>query len=89
MGAASAAAWITSPLDMAKLRLQVQRSTDLMFGYKHMVHGLGLIREKEGLLGLWKGAGARVAFVAPYSAVIICTYDSIKLFLARDRLRNM
>ncbi len=46
----------TSPLDMAKLRLQVQRSTDLMFGYKHMVHGLGLIREKEGLLGRRKAA---------------------------------
>ena len=85
MFSASLAAWVTSPLDMAKLRLQIQRSNNFQYGYRHMFHGMSSILRRERIGGLWKGSAARVAFVAPYSAIIICTYDSIKLALANSR----
>lgn len=59
--------FITSPLDMAKLRMQIQRGErarsgkldaslgEGRFGYKNMFHGMYLILQKEGILALYKG----------------------------------
>ena len=58
---------ITSPLDMAKLRMQIQRGERALsndktaslsqgrFGYKNLFHGIYLIYTKEGFLALYKG----------------------------------
>ena len=76
------AALITNPLDMAKLRLQVQRAGGgLQFGYRNLLHGVREVVREEGVRGLWKGAGARVAFFAPSSALNIAIFDSVKAHL--------
>jgi Mitochondrial carrier protein len=61
------AAFLTSPLDMAKLRMQIQRGERAVsgetgrplekgtFGYRNMFHGIYLIYSKEGFLALYKG----------------------------------
>ena len=73
------AALITNPLDMAKLRLQVQRGgRGLDFGYRNLLHGMRCIVQEEGSKALWKGAGARIAFFAPSSALNIAIFDSLK-----------
>lgn len=63
----SLATFITSPLDMAKLRMQIQRGERALkgtpsaslsegrFGYKNMFHGIYLILKNEGFFALYKG----------------------------------
>ena len=56
---------ITNPLDMAKLRMQIQRAEratgtaenfEGRFGYKNMFHGIQLIYKNEGIPSLFKGS---------------------------------
>lgn len=77
--AGAAAGLLTNPLDLAKLRIQVQRGRTANvqaggavargtgatpFLYRHMFDGLAQIVQKEGVAALWKGALARCAFQA-------------------------
>ncbi len=60
----------TNPLDMAKLRIQVQRrhvnsgtATDTVgFNYNNVFDGIVKIFREEGIRGMFKGATARMAF---------------------------
>ena len=76
------ASLLTNPLDMAKLRIQVQRgnrtSPAFQFNYRNIVHGVSEIARKEGPRGLFKGAGARIAFHAPATAITIALYEECK-----------
>jgi hypothetical protein len=54
-GSGAIAAFITSPLDLAKLRMQIGTSNLGMIG------SLRSIYYREGISGLFKGAGARVS----------------------------
>ena len=79
--AGSGAAWLSSPLDMIKLRIQVQRRSQeaaaragkgageegFTFAYRGMLDGLGTVLREEGARALWKGAATRVAFMVPNS----------------------
>ena len=65
MIAGAGASLITNPLDLVKLRLQVQRGSTSgkkasEFQYKHMVDGLIQVVRKEGTLALWNGSFARM-----------------------------
>lgn len=79
--AGSAAAWATSPLDMAKLRMQVERrrlgggSAEAAVEYGNMVQSLMRIYAMEGVQGLWKGSVARVAFTASNTAVTMAVFE--------------
>ena len=80
------AALVTNPLDMAKLRLQVQRGgRGLDFGYRNLLHGMRCIVQDEGSKALWKGAGARIAFFAPSSALNIAIFDTLKGWIITQR----
>eukprot|EP01083_Nonionella_stella_P048648 129926_1 len=78
--AGGTAAFITNPLDMSKLRIQVQRRSKHVFpfAYRHIVHGVVSIARQEGARALWKGAGARMAQAAPSGAINIALYESFK-----------
>lgn len=81
------AAFITSPLDMAKLRIQVQRGggaagagegaarSAFDFNYRNVFHGVAQIARGGGIRGLWRGATARVAFMSPATAITIAAYE--------------
>jgi hypothetical protein len=77
------ASFLTNPLDMAKLRIQVQRSGAFEFGYKNIFHGLKCIVQEEGFKGLWKGAGARMAFHVPSTALTIAMFDTLKDYFTK------
>lgn len=74
--AGSVASFLSSPLDLAKLRLQIQRGsgqkTDSMSGM------LAAIYRKDGLRGLFRGAGARVLFHTPTTALTISLFEYCK-----------
>mmetsp|Transcript_15029 Transcript_15029/g.27054 ORF Transcript_15029/g.27054 Transcript_15029/m.27054 type:complete len:338 (-) Transcript_15029:68-1081(-) len=83
--AGSIAAFLTNPLDKAKLRLQVQRSQEAagqsesrLFYYRNFWHGLRSIYVKEGISGLFRGAGARIMFQAPSTAITIACFSWIR-----------
>ena len=55
---------LTNPLDIAKVRMQVQRAEGYVtgksgeharFGYKNVFHGVYSIAQNEGFLSLFKG----------------------------------
>ena len=91
--AGGSASLLTNPLDLAKLRLQVQRSggctsagadafavstsaaTTPAFHYRGLVDALVTIVRTEGWTALLKGAGARVAFHAPSTAITLTTFE--------------
>ena len=93
-GAGALASWLTSPLDMAKLRLQVQRgrlaamattgaTNNQAEQYTSMVDCLRKVyRNEGGVRGLFRGAGARVLHVVPATAVTMSCYEKCRSFYA-------
>ena len=79
------ASWLTSPLDMAKLRLQVQRasSTQDRTSTTTMVQILRQVLKNEGISGLFRGAGARVLHFAPATTITMTAYETCRSFYAR------
>lgn len=84
--------WITSPLDMAKLHVQVlpywnqQKKTYnknffRLSGIKDMVLCLKLIYEKFGIKGLYRGSGGRVLHIVPLTTINIFCYELFKSYL--------
>jgi len=95
-GAGALASWMTSPLDMAKLRLQVQRggvavasagtqSTAASVGsYTGVADCLISAFRKDGVKGLFRGAGARVLHFVPATTATMTCYESCRSFLQND-----
>lgn len=92
-GAGAAASWLTSPLDMAKLRIQIQRggggaaNASMTDGggvvYRGMVNCLSVTYRAEGVRGLFRGAVARVLHFAPATAITMTCYETCRGFYAR------
>jgi hypothetical protein len=90
--AGALASWITSPLDMAKLRLQVQRGHKVGIGnncrsghtyYKNMWDCLSRVFRQDGVRGLFRGAGARVLHFAPATTITMTCYEKCRIFYSR------
>eukprot|EP00977_Amphora_coffeiformis_P018315 scaffold6395_cov159-Amphora_coffeaeformis.AAC.4 len=87
--AGAAASWLTSPLDMAKLRLQVQRGRSVSVtsanlpAYRGMIDCLVHSYQQGGMAGLFRGAGARVLHFAPATTVTMTAYESCRTFFAK------
>jgi hypothetical protein len=84
--AGAAASVLTNPMDIAKLRLQVQRGGrghGFAFGYRNMFDGMRQIWLAEGARGLFKGVGARVLFHSPATALTIALYEQLKVVFGR------
>ena len=86
-GAGSIAAWLSSPLDMIKLRIQVQRQAQsaaaegaegFSFGYRGVVDGLATVFREEGARALWRGAGTRMCFTVPNMSISMVAFEWCK-----------
>lgn len=90
--AGAIASWMTSPLDMAKLRLQVQRgglassssSVSVQVHYHSVVHCLRHVYKESGVAGLFRGAGARVMHFAPAMAITMTSFETCKSYFAKS-----
>jgi len=84
MMAGAGASLITNPLDMAKLRMQVQRAGKegggdvTQFYYKNMFHGVYRISKEEGVLALFNGSLARIMFHIPMVAISMSLLEYVK-----------
>ena len=74
--AASTATVMTHPLDLAKTRLQTLRFESANSASMRSV--LANVVEREGFRGLFAGVTARVAAVAPGSAISFYVYETLK-----------
>lgn len=88
-GSGALASWLTSPLDMAKLRLQVQRGQTTAAAASNNTGQTKLYRGMFDCLHaaykkgeLFRGAGARVLHFAPATTVTMTTYEKCKNFYA-------
>lgn len=90
--AGALASWVTSPLDMAKLRLQVQRglqpagTNNITTTYTGVLDCLQKTHKAGGLRGLWRGAGARVLFTVPATTITMTSYETCRSFIAKSLL---
>ncbi|KAI9987312.1 hypothetical protein PInf_023313 [Phytophthora infestans] len=83
--AGATASFLTNPLDLIKLRLQVQRayaSQGTPAAYRGIIDGLTQVIRQEGVFALYKGAGARVAFHAPSTAITMSLFESCRRVFA-------
>jgi hypothetical protein len=78
--AACLAGTITNPLDMAKLRLQVQRAGNdtKSFQYNHMFDAMYKIARAEGPTALFNGALARIFYQVPAIAISMTVMEQCK-----------
>jgi hypothetical protein len=77
--AGSAASVLTNPLDLVKLRIQIERRTAAGAGGALGVAGmLGRIWRVEGLSGLFRGAAARILFHAPNTAITMALFETCR-----------
>jgi Mitochondrial carrier protein len=94
--AGALASWVTSPLDMAKLRLQVTRgqvaakalSPHLATGdrpvvYRGVVHCLQDAYATSGIRGLFRGAGARVLHFTPATTITMTSYETCRTWVSK------
>mmetsp|Transcript_33868 Transcript_33868/g.36550 ORF Transcript_33868/g.36550 Transcript_33868/m.36550 type:complete len:327 (-) Transcript_33868:98-1078(-) len=93
-GAGAIASFLTSPLDMVKLRLQVQRGTQTTplstvvndtptILHRGMSDALTYAWRTGGFTGLFKGAGARVLHFVPLTTVTMTSYETCRIFFNR------
>ncbi len=82
------ASLITNPLEVARVRLQVQRQEAIIhpdgsmekgsFGYRSVMDGIMKIASKEGYMALWRGYGTRVFYMAAQAAVNLSLLDAFR-----------
>jgi hypothetical protein len=88
------ASWLTSPLDMAKLRLQVQRgelyelNTSSTTHYRGVMDCLRHSMQTGGMRGLFRGAGARVLHFAPATTITMSTYEFCRSLIGSFLTKN-
>jgi Mitochondrial carrier protein/Mitochondrial 18 KDa protein (MTP18) len=89
-GAGALASFLTSPLDMAKLRLQVQRGARIsssghspQTNHRGMVDALQFAYQSGGVRGLFRGAGARVLHFVPATTITMTTYETCRNFFQK------
>lgn len=83
------AAFVTTPLDVAKTLLNTkeqERSLSRERRIRGMVGALRAIYAKAGVVGYFKGASARVLFQMPSAAICWSVYELFKHLLGLKRL---
>lgn len=80
-GAGSLAGACTTPLDVAKTRLQTQGEFKTE-KYSGMLDALWKVWKREGYRGLTRGLGARVTFHSMSAALAWTTYEQVKHIMA-------
>ena len=80
--AGAIASCTTNPLDLIKLRLQVQRASngnvENTGSHYRLFDGLFTVYRVEGVNGMFRGATARVLFHAPNTAITMALYEFCK-----------
>lgn len=71
------AAYLVTPADVIKTRLQVQARAG-QSTYNGVIDAIGKITKEEGFLAFWKGGPARVFRSAPQFGFTLLTYEILQ-----------
>lgn len=85
--AGGCAAAVTTPLDVAKTRLQTEGVHSSTKYSTSAIATLRQIVQEEGLSAIWRGVQPRVLFHVPAAAVCWGTYETVKGFLVQHQER--
>lgn len=87
------ASLLTNPLDLVKVRMQVQRAEMSLrndgqlekgrFGYRNVFHGISQAVQTEGMLSLWKGCGSRILHMAMQAAINLSLLEKLRGMIIR------
>lgn len=84
--AGAVARFIVSPLDMLKIRFQLQTTTGDTRKYRSLRSAAATVLREEGLRAFWKGNLLATCMIAPYSATTFMVNQQIKaMFLESNR----
>ena len=72
---------ISTPMDVVKTRMQVSLSLEYNGQGTSMLAMWKDIYSSEGMGGLWRGNTARMARVVPSCAIMLGTYEGVKVIL--------
>lgn len=76
--AGGTARMVVSPLDVLKIRFQVQSDMSSRFQYTSMTSATRTIFLREGIAGFWKGNVAALLMVMPYASIQFATFYQLK-----------
>jgi solute carrier family 25 S-adenosylmethionine transporter 26 len=68
---------LTTPLDVAKTRIMLTRTSQLEGGYSRTWETMTRVYREEGPFALFKGIGPRVLWISLGGAVFLGTYDGV------------
>jgi hypothetical protein len=78
LAAGTIASVATSPIDLVKTRLQVQRSNPAIFDYSGPIDAFQKILKREGFVALFDGVAARIMWLTPRLSIAVPTYELLK-----------
>jgi hypothetical protein len=81
LSSASAAAWLTTPIDVIKTRLQIAGANPELFSYNGPLDCVTKTVRAEGVSALFAGASGRVLYLGPAMALFFPIYDALKKLL--------
>ena len=87
-GAASVGATVaelsTLPVDIAKVRLQLQHTENLKGApkYRNFAHAMVVVAREEGPIALWKGIEPALLRQISYTGLSLVLYEPIRDFIA-------
>lgn len=76
--AGTTARLFVAPLDMLKIRFQVQSETKGLYQYRYITSALRSIVSTEGVRALWKGNVPAMLMVTPYSALQLSAFYQLQ-----------
>jgi len=93
--ASAFAGFVTTPLEIVKLRMQIQRADvatrggsleKSIFGYRNAFHGLSLMYSSEGFFALFKGGLLRICFTIPITTISMSLTEFFKQQILQQNL---
>ena len=77
---------VTSPLDIARLRMQIQRNQNTVHfmddqshhAYKSVLEGIYKIAKRESFLALWRGCFARIIHMSAQAAINLSLLEKVR-----------
>lgn len=76
--AGTAARLVVAPLDVLKIRFQVQSSTRGLYAYSRVTSAIHSIVSTEGVRALWKGNVPALMMVTPYAALQLAAFYQLR-----------
>lgn len=81
---AAVAAWVTTPLDVVKTRVQVQGANPELFAFNGSLDCARQLVKHEGVRALFSGSVARVCYMVPNMSVFIPVYELLQRLVRSD-----